>query len=84
MASTLFFDHIAFKRLNSLFVAFNYLIVYSNIVTWLEGGKILLACQLVVYICNGVHDADFKGGQRYGRKVENPNKSGLEPLAIAF
>ena len=47
---TLAFDHIAFEGLNTLLVAFNDLIVDGNIVTSLEVGELLFACQLLVYV----------------------------------
>lgn len=71
MAAALFFDHIAFKGLDPFFIAFNDLIVHGNIVTGLECGKILLSCQLLMYVGDGVHNSKFRserypseGGQR--------------------
>ena len=60
MASALALDHIAFERLDSLLISFDNLIVHSDIITRLEFGKILLAGQLLMYICYGVHNCNFR------------------------
>lgn len=58
------FDYIAFKALDTLLVAFDNLIIDSDVVSSLELGKVVGGGQLLVYKCNClVHNLKF-GGQK--------------------
>ena len=60
MPSALTFDHIAFKRLDPFFITLNDLIINGNVIASFKLGEFLLARQLLVYICDGVHFSDFR------------------------
>ena len=49
MASALAFDHISLEALDTLLVAFNDLIIDSDIITGFELRKLSFSCQLLVY-----------------------------------
>jgi len=68
LASALALDNIAFKTLDTSLVSFYNLVIDSDVITSLEFREFLLACQLIVYKLNCVHDFWFKGGK--GREME--------------
>ena len=60
MPGALAFDHISFERLDPFFITLNDLIINGNVVASFKLGEFLLARQLLVYICDGVHFSDFR------------------------
>lgn len=65
---TLLFDDITFERLDTLLVSLDDLVIYSDIITRLKGRKFFLAGQLFVYICDSVHNLNFRTA-KVGEKV---------------
>lgn len=74
LALALAFDHVSFKALDTLFVAFDDLIVDGDIVTGFEFRKFFFSRQLLVYKSySSVHNSNFcepggssfKGWQKY-------------------
>ena len=60
---SLLLDHVTLEGLDPFLVSFYDLIIHSDIITWLEGRKLLLTTHLLMYIGDRVHNDAFKGWQ---------------------
>jgi hypothetical protein len=81
MTGSLFFDYIAFERLDPFFISFDDLVVNGNIVAGFESGKIFLTGQLLMYICLGVHNPGFYREAKVWFKVEKLTSFKLKSYA---
>src|SRR6185436_10506883 len=59
MSVSLFFNNVAFKRLNPFLISLYNLVIDRDIISGTEIRIILFAGHLLVYVCDGVHNADF-------------------------